>query len=102
LEPGAETDDVVGVAGRVVHLRNTGKLCFVSLADGAGERLQVMLSLAEVGEESLEAFKDDVDLGDHLLAHGRVISSGRGELSALAGDSQLAVKALRPPPTRHR
>ncbi len=102
LEPGAETDDVVGVAGRVVHLRNTGKLCFVSLADGAGERLQVMLSLAEVGEESLEAFKDDVDLGDHLFAHGRVISSRRGELSVLADDWQLAAKALRPLPTLHK
>lgn len=102
LEPGAETDDVVGVAGRVVHLRNTGKLCFVSLADGAGERLQVMLSLAEVGEESLEAFKDDIDLGDHLFAHGRVISSRRGELSVLADDWQLAAKALRPLPTLHK
>ncbi len=30
LESGQETDDVVGIAGRVVFLRNTGKLCFVS------------------------------------------------------------------------
>ncbi len=102
LEPGAETDDVVGVAGRVVHLRNTGKLCFVTLADGAGERLQVMLSLAEVGEESLDSFKADVDLGDHLFAHGKVISSRRGELSVFADTWQLAAKALRPLPTLHK
>lgn len=102
LEPGAETDESVGVAGRVVHLRNTGKLCFVTLADGAGERLQVMLSLAEVGEESLEAFKADVDLGDHLFAHGRVISSRRGELSVFADRWQMASKSLRPLPTLHK
>ncbi len=102
LEPGAETDDVVGVAGRVVHLRNTGKLCFVTLTDGAGERLQVMLSLAEVGESSLEEFKADVDLGDHLFARGRVISSRRGELSVLADSWQLAAKSLRPLPTLHK
>jgi len=102
LEPGTETDDVVGVAGRVVHLRNTGKLCFVTLTDGAGERLQVMLSLAEVGPESLEEFKADIDLGDHLFAHGRVIASRRGELSVLADDWQLAAKALRPLPTLHK
>jgi len=102
LEPGAETDDVVGVAGRVVHLRNTGKLCFATLADGAGERLQVMLSLAEVGEESLDSFKADVDLGDHLFAHGKVISSRRGELSVFADGWQLAAKALRPLPTLHK
>lgn len=102
LEPGTETDDVVGVAGRVVHLRNTGKLCFVTLADGAGERLQVMLSLAEVGQASLDAFKTDVDLGDHLFAHGRVIASRRGELSVFADDWAIASKALRPLPTLHK
>jgi lysyl-tRNA synthetase class 2 len=98
LEPGQETDDVVGVAGRVVFLRNTGKLCFATLQDGEGNRLQAMLSLAEVGEERLDAFKADVDLGDHLFVHGRVIASKRGELSVLADAWQLAAKALRPLP----
>jgi len=102
LESGQETDDVVGVAGRVVFLRNTGKLCFVSLQDGQGARLQVMLSLAVIGAESLAAFKADVDLGDHLFAHGRVISSRRGELSVFADSWSLASKALRPLPVLHK
>src|SRR5690606_21640714 len=33
LEAGQETDDVVGVAGRVVFVRIGGKLCFVTLQD---------------------------------------------------------------------
>ena len=49
LEPGQETDDEVGVTGRVVFQRNTGKLCFAMLQEGDGTRLQVMLSLAGVG-----------------------------------------------------
>lgn len=98
LEIGQETDDVVGIAGRVVFLRNTGKLCFVALQDGAGNRLQVMLSQNEVGEESLKEFKALVDLGDHLFASGRVISSKRGELSVFANQWQIAAKALRPLP----
>ncbi len=102
LAAGEETADVVGVAGRVVFLRNTGKLCFATVQDGAGERLQVMLSQAVVGEESLEAFKTDVDLGDHLFAHGRVISSRRGELSVMADEWRLAAKALRPLPVLHK
>ncbi|GEA88120.1 lysyl-tRNA synthetase [Cellulomonas cellasea DSM 20118] len=102
LEPGTETDDVVGVAARVVFLRNTGKLCFATLQDGEGTRLQVMLSLAEVGEESLGRFKALVDLGDHLFVHGRVISSRRGELSVFADDWQIAAKALRPLPVLHK
>ena len=87
LQAGQETDDVVGVAGRVVFLRNTGRLCFATLADGAGTTLQAMLSakaLPGAGHTSLAAFKSDVDLGDHVFVHGRVISSRRGELSVMA------------------
>lgn len=102
LEPGEETDVVVGVAGRVIHLRNTGRLCFAAIADGEGRTLQVMLSLAEVGEDSLADFKADVDLGDFLFARGRVISSRRGELSIMADEWQLAAKSLRPLPTLHK
>jgi lysyl-tRNA synthetase class 2 len=102
LEAGQETDDVVGVAGRVVFLRNTGKLCFVTLQDGEGNRLQGMLSQAVVGEDSLARFKGDVDLGDHLFLHGRVISSRRGELSVFADDWTIAAKALRPLPVLHK
>ncbi len=104
LELGAETDTIVGVAGRVVFARNTGKLCFATLQDGAGNRIQAMLSEREVGAESLAEYKSDVDLGDHLFVHGRVISSRRGELSILAAPSdgipawQIASKALRPIP----
>jgi len=101
LEAGQETEDVVGIAGRVVHLRNTGKLCFVTLQDGHGHQLQVMLSQAEVGPEALDAFKSDVDLGDHLFAAGRIICSRRGELSIFAGRYQISAKALRPLPTLH-
>jgi lysyl-tRNA synthetase, class II len=102
LEQGEETQDVVGVAGRVVFVRNTGKLAFATLQEGIGTRLQVMLSLAEVGEESLAAWKSDVDLGDHVFVEGRVISSRRGELSVMASRWGMASKALRPLPVLHK
>ncbi|WP_109473439.1 lysine--tRNA ligase [Ornithinimicrobium cavernae] len=102
LETGEETADEVGVSGRVVFVRNTGKLCFASLQSGDGTRLQVMLSLAEVGEESLASWKALVDLGDHVFVHGRVISSRRGELSVMARTWQMASKALQPLPVLHK
>ncbi|WP_141790044.1 lysine--tRNA ligase [Oryzihumus leptocrescens] len=102
LEAGEETDNLVGVAGRVVFVRNTGKLCFATLQEGDGTRLQVMLSLAEVGEESLASWKSDVDLGDHVFAHGRVICSKRGEISVMADSWTMVSKALRPLPTLHK
>ena len=102
LEQGEETQDVVGMAGRVVFIRNTGKLAFATLQEGVGTRLQVMLSLAEVGEEALADWKAHVDLGDHVFVEGRVISSRRGELSVMASRWELASKALRPLPVLHK
>ncbi|QIM17215.1 lysine--tRNA ligase [Leucobacter insecticola] len=101
LEAGAETGVTVGIAGRVVFQRNTGKLCFGSLQAGDGERIQVMVSLAEVGEESLAAYKELVDLGDHLFVSGQVISSRRGELSIMVREWQIAAKALAPLPNMY-
>lgn len=96
------TGDVVGIAGRVVFARNSGKLCFATLQEGDGTQLQLMISLASVGEQELEAWKTDVDLGDIVFAHGEVISSRRGELSVLADSWQMASKSLRPLPVAHK
>lgn len=112
ITQGEETNEYVGIAGRVMFMRNGGKLCFVTLQDGAGNRIQGMLSLAQVGEEALSAYKANVDLGDHIFLHGQVISSKRGELSILATPGtevcpitgapapswQLTCKSVRPLP----
>lgn len=95
------TGDVVGIAGRVVFQRNTGKLCFATLQSGDGARIQAMLSLAEVGQESLDRWKELVDLGDHVFVSGEVISSRRGELSVLVTDWRVASKALLPLPNMY-
>ncbi|MGH3675291.1 MAG: lysine--tRNA ligase [Mycobacterium sp.] len=97
-----ETGDVVGVAGRVLFARNSGKLCFATLQEGDGTQLQAMISLDKVGQDSLDSWKTDVDLGDIVYVHGEVISSRRGELSVLAHSWQIISKALRPLPVAHK
>ena len=62
----------------MIFLRNTGKLCFVRLREGDGTEIQVMLSLADLGEESLAEFKALVDLGDLIAVTGEVVTSRRG------------------------
>jgi len=96
------TGEHVGVAGRVVFARNSGKLCFATLQEGDGTQLQAMISLAGVGADALDGWKSTVDLGDIVFVHGEVISSRRGELSVLADSWQMAAKALRPLPVAHR
>ncbi|GAA2905518.1 lysyl-tRNA synthetase class 2 [Microbacterium keratanolyticum] len=98
LEPDTATGVIAGVAGRVVFSRNTGKLCFATLQAGDGSRIQAMISLANVGEESLQEWKELVDLGDHVFVEGEVISSRRGELSIMATSWQIAAKAILPLP----
>ncbi len=95
------TGETVGIAGRVVFARNTGKLCFATLQSGDGSRIQAMVSLAEVGEESLDSWKEMVDLGDHVFVSGEVISSRRGELSVLVSSWQIATKAILPLPNMY-
>ncbi len=101
LEAGAETGVVAGVAGRIVFSRNTGKLCFATLQAGDGSRIQAMVSLANVGDESLQQWKDLVDLGDHVFVKGEVISSRRGELSIMVSEWAIAAKAILPLPNMY-
>ena len=101
LEAGAETGVTAAVAGRVVFSRNTGKLCFATLQAGDGSRIQAMVSLAGVGEESLQEWKELVDLGDHVFVRGEVISSRRGELSIMVADWAVAAKAILPLPNMY-
>jgi lysyl-tRNA synthetase class 2 len=102
LEAEQSTGKKVGLAGRVIFSRNTGKLCFATLTAGNGDTIQAMVSLAEVGEESLADWKSLVDLGDYVFVHGEVITSKRGELSIMVDSWSMAAKALRPLPVAHK
>ncbi|GAA3431484.1 lysine--tRNA ligase [Kutzneria kofuensis] len=102
LPPDTATGDIVGVTGRVMFIRNTGKLCFATLREGDGTELQAMLSLAQVGEQALSDWKSTVDLGDHVFVHGEVITSRRGELSVMADEWRMAAKSVRPLPVAHK
>jgi lysyl-tRNA synthetase, class II len=96
------TGQRVALAGRVIFSRNTGKLCFATLRAGDGSEIQAMVSLASVGEQQLDDWKNLVDIGDHVFVSGEVITSRRGELSILADEWRMAAKSLRPLPVAHK
>ena len=101
LAPDTATGEHVALAGRLVFSLVTGKLCFGTLQSGEGGRLQVMVSLAAVGQESLDRWKEFVDLGDHIFVEGEVITSRRGELSVMVSGWSIAAKAILPLPNLH-
>ncbi len=98
LEPGAETTDVVAVAGRIVAKREQGKVAFLVLRDGAGE-IQLFLRMNVLGEEAY-ARALDLDIGDWVGAHGTVARTRRGEISVAPTEVVLLSKSLRPLPEK--
>ena len=102
LDIDVATGDTESLTGRIIFKRDTGKLCFATLREGDGTELQAMLSLDKVGQDQLDSWKSDIDLGDMVSVTGEIITSKRGELSILATSWTLASKSLRPLPNDHK
>jgi lysyl-tRNA synthetase, class II len=97
LAAGEETNDAYSVAGRIMLLRRQGKLTFITLRDATGD-LQLFITPQDLGDGYM--LIDDLDLGDIVGAHGRVMTTKKGELSVRVDRLELLTKALRPPPEK--
>ncbi len=101
---------VVKIAGRVVLLRDNGKLLWLQVRDHT-DTVQVAVSQKDVDETSFK-FAKCLDLGDVVVARGRVMKTKSGEVTVWAssggggggaGEAALApaAKCLVPPPEKH-
>ena len=86
------------VPGRLTALRRHGSTWFGDLRDGRA-KLQLMLRRDELEAGSRELL-EELDLGDYLLARGRLMRTRTGELTLQATRLELLAKALRPPPDK--
>jgi lysyl-tRNA synthetase class 2 len=98
LEPGSETGDEVSVAGRVMLLRDTGKLVFATIRDRSAQ-VQLFASKGVMGDAAFDDVKE-LDLGDWVGAHGTIMTTRTGELSIKVDRVQLLAKAVRPLPDK--
>jgi lysyl-tRNA synthetase class 2 len=99
LAPDTHTGARVSIAGRLVAVRDHGGLCFADL-QAFDARLQVMLTAHDTGPESIDRWKDVVDLGDQIAVTGEVVTTRTGELTISARDWQVTAKCLHPLPGR--
>jgi lysyl-tRNA synthetase class 2 len=99
LEPGAESDTRVRVAGRLAARRGQGKVIFADLLDRSG-RIQLLGRLNVLGEEKFGLLRA-LDLGDIVGGDGTIIRSRAGELTVSLEDVTLLAKSLLPPPEKH-
>jgi lysyl-tRNA synthetase, class II len=98
LEPGADTGQIVSVAGRLVARREQGKVAFLVIRDATGD-LQLFCRVNVLGDEVFAA-ATSVDLGDWIGATGEVLRTRRGELSVAPTEVTLLSKSLRPLPEK--
>ncbi|MFI2709636.1 bifunctional lysylphosphatidylglycerol synthetase/lysine--tRNA ligase LysX [Micromonospora sp. NPDC018662] len=94
LAPDTGAGETVGVAGRVLLVRDHGRVLFATVRDGSGD-LQLLL------EHDLDRWRSTVDIGDHVGATGEVYATRRGELSVRVTGWELTAKCLRPLPDKH-
>ena len=98
LPDGETTTDAVSMAGRIMAIRDQGKVAFVVLRDGTGD-IQLFCRINTLGEEAYEQLKD-LDIGDFVGAEGLVMRTRRGQLSLLTERVELLSKSLRPLPEK--
>ena len=98
LDPGTETGVETTVAGRLMNVRDMGKLAFGVLQDVSG-RIQLFVSLSVLGAEGFQQLLD-LDSGDWIGATGEIIATKKGELSVRVSSVSLLSKALRPLPEK--
>jgi len=88
----------VRIAGRVLRLRDFGKVVFAVVRDWSGE-IQVLLDSDEISSTAPD-FAASVDLGDLVEVAGTMGLSRRGEQSVLATDWRMLGKCLHPLPDK--
>lgn len=98
LDSGEKVEEEFSLAGRVMGIRDHGKIAFADFKDGSG-KIQLYLSPQKLGQK-YQRFLDYVDLGDIIGLKGEVLKTKRGELSLEVKDFKVLAKSLLPWPEK--
>ena len=89
----------VRAAGRVVLMRDTGKLIFIDILDWTG-RIQLFIGKSQVGDENWQ-LANQFDLGDIVGVDGELRRTKTGELTIFAAKLYFFCKSIETPPEKH-
>ncbi|MEK6933897.1 MAG: lysine--tRNA ligase [Nanoarchaeota archaeon] len=99
LKKGERTKVSASVSGRIMSIRDMGKIIFATIYDGFGN-IQIILQKEETPEKMIELFREYIDSGDFLSAEGSIFRTERGELSILITKVVLLTKSIFPLPEK--
>ena len=89
----------VKVAGRIVFVRNMGKLSFLKLRDIDSD-FQISFKKDLLGEEEYNFFNKFIDIGDFIGVEGEIFTTQTGEKTLRANSFKFLGKALKPLPEK--
>ena len=98
LEDGVTGEDTYRVAGRIMAIRNQGKVCFIVIRDATGD-IQLFCRINVLGEDAYARIAD-LDIGDWVGADGAIMRTRRGQLSLAPTELKLLTKSIRPLPEK--
>ncbi len=99
LKNNQKSNKKVIVAGRVMSIRNLGKLIFSTIQDSR-EKLQIILQKKETHKKDFEFFKKYIDVGDFVGIKGKIMKTKTGEISILVKNLEILTKSLLPLPEK--
>lgn len=85
------------LVGRLRSIRPMGKITFAHIEDGSG-RVQIFLRANDLGQEQLDFFNRQFDLGDFIQASGEMFRTRTGEVTLRVESFRMLAKAITPLP----
>jgi lysyl-tRNA synthetase class 2 len=98
IDESEEISDTLGLAGRIMAIRNLGKAAFMRIQDVTGD-FQIYLGRDIIGVEEYKQAKK-LDIGDIIGVTGSPFKTKTGELSLVVKRLILLTKSLRPLPEK--
>jgi lysyl-tRNA synthetase, class II len=98
LENDQYSDEIASVAGRVLLIRNLGKIAFLDLYDKSG-KIQIVVKTQNINEKE-KIILDSLDRGDIIGISGKIFKTKRGEVSIEADKITFLSKAFLPLPEK--
>lgn len=95
----AKTGAKVTVAGRLMLIRDMGKICFAHVLDNSG-KMQIVFKMGEVEQADYDFFAKNFDVGDFIGVEGEIFTTQKGEISILVKKFKMLAKALLPLPEK--
>jgi lysyl-tRNA synthetase, class II len=93
------SNETASIAGRVLLIRNLGKICFIDLYDETG-KTQVVLKEINLSEKD-KIILDSLDRGDIIGVLGKIFKTKRGEVSIDSQEITFLSKAFMPLPDKY-